>query len=120
MMQLFVLLESGVDFKWALSEGVTAMVAGMGTVFIVLIVISYVISLLKHFNFGEIKHEHKEARINVVVEEKVSVPEVVNVPDDLELIAVITAAIAASMNTTTDQLQVKSYRRISSKTGLSR
>lgn len=119
-MNLFVLLESGVDFKWALSEGVTAMVAGMGTVFVVLIVISYVISLLKHFNFGEITHEHKEARINAVVEK--NEPVVVESPkmDDLELVAVITAAIAASMNTTTDKLQVKSFRRINSKTGLSR
>jgi len=120
-MNLFVLLESGLDIKWALTEGTTALIAGMGTVFIVLIIIAYVISLFKLINFGgDIKHDHKEARINVVVENKV--PEIQDAPqmDDLELVAVITAAIAASLNTTTDKLQVKSFRRLNSKNGLMR
>jgi len=50
-MNLFVLLESGLDIKWALTEGTTALIAGMGTVFIVLIIIAYVISLFKLINF---------------------------------------------------------------------
>lgn len=119
-MNLFVLAEAGLDVKWALSEGITALVAGMGTVFVVLIVISFVISLLKHFDFGEITHVHKEARINVVVENRTH--EIIDEPkmDDHELVAVITAAIAVTLNTTTDKLQVKSFRRIQSKSGLSR
>jgi len=126
-MNLFILLESTLDVKAALAEGTTALIAGMGTVFIVLIAISFVISLFKYFKFGEVvKHEHKEARINVIVENKAPVIQGASVVqeapkmDDLELVAVITAAIAASLNTTTDKLQVKSFRRLNSKNGLMR
>lgn len=40
------------------------------------------------------------------------VEEVVNLTDELELVAVITAAIAVSMGTTTDKLQVRSLRKV--------
>lgn len=40
------------------------------------------------------------------------VEQVVNLTDELELVAVITAAIAASMGTTTDKLQVRSLRKV--------
>jgi len=102
-----------------LTEGFVALIAGMGTVFTILILISVIISLFKHIKNGEITHEHKETRINATVETKAVVEEV-SVQDDLELIAVIMAAIAASLETTTDKLQVKSFRRISNKNGLSR
>ena len=35
-----------------------------------------------------------------------------DVTDELELVAVITAAIAASMGTTSDRLQVRSLRKV--------
>lgn len=102
-----------------LTEGFVALLAGMGTVFAILILISVVISLFKHIKTGEITHDHKADRINAAVEIKPVVEEVA-VQDDLELIAVIMAAIAASLDTTSDKLQVKSFRRISNKNGYSR
>jgi glutaconyl-CoA/methylmalonyl-CoA decarboxylase subunit delta len=131
-MNLFILAEAGIGWRLALEEGTTALVAGMGTVFLVLIAISFVIGLLKYIKFGEITHVHKEARINVVVETKLpEVPveqsieplleqSITPTLDDLELVAAITAAIAATLDTTTDKLIVKSFRRINSKRGLSR
>lgn len=38
-----------------------------------------------------------------------------NVTDDLELVAVITAAIAASLGTSSDKLQVRSLRKVQRK-----
>ena len=52
-----------------------------------------------------------EATIATAVEE-VAATEEMPVQDDLELVAVITAVIAASMGTTSDQLQVRSLRKI--------
>lgn len=65
---------------------------GMGTVFIVLIFISWVISLFKYLYKPvkqEVKQEPAPAVIPVVEEE----PE--ELTDDSELVAVITAAVAA-------------------------
>lgn len=90
-------------------EGVKALVCGMTTVFIVLIVIAVIIDLLKYIKPKNIekKHEHNEV---VAIIEKESTKQ----QDDLELIAVITAAIAASLNTTSDNLVVTSFRKIRS------
>ncbi|MEG0999917.1 MAG: sodium pump decarboxylase subunit gamma, partial [Cellulosilyticaceae bacterium] len=40
----------------------------------------------------------------------------VDLTDELELVAVITAAIAASMGTTSDRLQVRSLRQVTRQT----
>lgn len=85
---------------------------GMGTVFVVLIFISFIISLLKHVNKIGAKKEEPTAQpqpapVPVVVEEE-DEEEV----DDLELVAVITAAIAASENTPADGLVVRSIRKV--------
>ena len=85
---------------------------GMGTVFAVLIFISFLISLFKYIPaiqnaFGEKKDEKKEetkAAVSETVEE-------VDETDDLELIAVISAAIAAAEETTTDGFVVRSIKR---------
>ncbi|QUH31781.1 OadG family protein [Vallitalea guaymasensis] len=92
-----------------LSEGVIALISGMGIVFAVLILIALII-----WAFKFIKQPGKK---EVVVPEPLPVQAPVEVEeetDDLELVAVITAAIAASLNTTTDKLQVKSFRKIGS------
>lgn len=90
-------------------EGVKALVCGMTTVFVVLIVIALVIDLFKYIKpkKNESKHEHTEV---VAMVEKTEPQK----QDDLELIAVITAAIAASLNTTSDNLVVTSFRKIRS------
>ena len=87
-------------------------ILGMGTVFAVLIFISFLISLFKYIPaiqnaFGKKKDEKKEetkAAVSETVEE-------VDETDDLELIAVISAAIAAAEETTTDGFVVRSIKR---------
>lgn len=87
---------------------------GMGTVFVVLIFISFIISLLKHVNkIGQKKPEVNEAETKSVdnaIAQIVSNEE--NEMDDLELVAVITAAIAASEGTGTDGLVVRSIKKV--------
>ncbi len=92
-----------------LQEGVVALVSGMGIVFLVLILIAIIIWL---FQFIE---QPKEKVIDVpkVVPAQVTFHEEEET-DDLELVAVITAAIAAQLNTSTDKLQVRSFRKIGS------
>ena len=90
-------------------------VMGMGTVFVVLIFISAIISLFKFIpsiidSFG--KNKKSEENKETATESKDSVPVVEQpVSDDAELIAVIAAAIAASENTTTDGFVVRSIRK---------
>ncbi len=87
---------------------------GMGTVFCVLIFISFIISLFKHI--PALLGQSKEEPATKAVEEVV-VSEVFNevasdeMTDDLELVAVITAAIAATEGTSTDGFVVRSIRR---------
>lgn len=87
-------------------------VLGMGTVFVVLIFLAFIISLLKYIpsiigKFGK-KEEQKET-----VEKKPVVVEQNETPamDDLELVAVITAAIAAETGTSSDDFVVRSIKR---------
>ena len=85
---------------------------GMGTVFAVLIFLAFLISLLKYIpaildKFS--KKEKVQAPVQTVTNEPV-VP-VVEETDDLELVAVITAAIAAQEGTSTDGFVVRSIRR---------
>lgn len=98
---------------------------GMGVVFVVLIFISFLISLFKYINKAEMRMaERSEKRAAKKAEKDGFVPKDVSkapvvldtVPeaeavDDLELIAVITAAVAASMNTSVDNLVVRSVKR---------
>ena len=93
---------------------------GMGTVFVVLIFISFIISLFKYISVYENrKKEQKEDTASVGVDNAiaqiVSNEEQDEEVDDLELVAVITAAIAASENTSTDGLVVRSIRKVNSR-----
>lgn len=90
-------------------------VLGMGTVFVVLIFISFIISL-----FGLIgktqrkKTEPKQAEVlNHPEPEETEASEETaeDLTDDLELAAVITAAIAASEGTSTDGFVVRSIKK---------
>ena len=85
---------------------------GMGTVFVVLIFLAFLISLMKYIpilmNFFEKKDKEAEAKEAVQTE---TVAETSELTDDLELIAVITAAIAAQEGTSTDGFVVRSIRR---------
>jgi len=79
-------------------------VLGMGTVFIILIFISFLISLFKYINVFENKLKAKTKEEPVIA--------AVNLEDDLELVAVITAAIAEFSNTDASNLIVRSIKRV--------
>jgi sodium pump decarboxylase gamma subunit len=89
-------------------------VIGMGTVFVVLIFISCIIALLPKFTnvitgFGKKKEEPvKEAPKAAPAAAPVVEEELV---DDLELVAVISAAIAAYTGTSSDGFVVRSIKR---------
>lgn len=100
-----------------LSEGIMVTILGIGVVFAVLIFISLILYLFGRILNTENKKtsaaETKTA-VNVAVP-KADINEKVN--DDMELIAVITAAIAASEcakgnNIGPDKLVVRSLRRV--------
>lgn len=96
---------------------------GMCTVFIVLIFISVLISGFRHINAWEEKRKKQKTGGPVSIDQApvseapgAEVPAthpVENLADDHELAAVITAAIAASENTSADGLVVRSIRRAS-------
>lgn len=85
---------------------------GMGTVFAVLIFLAFLISLMKYIpvlmDLLNKKQKRQGAEAPVVTE---NVTEVIETVDDLELVAVITAAIAAQEGTSTDGFVVRSIRR---------
>lgn len=83
---------------------------GMGIVFAVLILISLIIYCFKIFPY--IEQKAKKAAVLPAVEERTAEDTTaVAVQDDLELIAVIAAAIAASTGTSTDDFVVRSIKR---------
>ena len=83
---------------------------GMGTVFVMLIIISLIISCFTLINKAQKKAENKKAANAPAV--SVAAP-VVEAPqtDDLELVAVIAAAIAAATGSSTDDFVVRSIKR---------
>lgn len=96
-------------------------ILGMGTVFAVLIFLAFLISMMKYIPnllemFTKKDAENAQPVAEVVQQSTPAVasakPAVkVDTVDDLELIAVITAAIAAQEGTTTDGFVVRSIRR---------
>ncbi len=81
---------------------------GMGIVFLVLIFLSFLISLFKFVNRPEKK---TEAPAPAPAAEPVAAVEE-DLTDDLELVAVITAAIAASEETSGDGFVVRSIKKV--------
>lgn len=95
-------------------------VLGMGIVFCVLVLIAFIISLLGFLPklFGSKKKEVKMEKAPIAVtKETVVEPEEEELVDDTELVAVITAAIMASMGdeAPADGLVVRSIRRTNRK-----
>ena len=86
---------------------------GMGSVFAVLILLAFIISLFQYVSVFENRGKTKKAQT-----EKTAAPapapaaQASSAPaDDLQLIAVITAAIAAAEGTSTDDFVVRSIKR---------
>lgn len=90
-------------------------VLGMGTVFVVLIFISIIIWLLKFIPVIEQKLRRKKTEPAAVKADREETGQAVSeenvLSDDTELIAVISAAIAAAEGTSTDGFVVRSIRR---------
>lgn len=93
---------------------------GMGTVFIVLIFIAFIISLFKYISKFEnymANRKNKKEAADAAPVSPANAPVVYDSADlapgedPLELIAVITAAIAASENTSVDRLVVRSIKK---------
>lgn len=81
---------------------------GMGTVFVVLILISFIISLFKYIS--KFEKGSKKATEGTKTAAPAAAPKAEET-DNLELIAVISAAIAAAEGTSTDGFVVRSIRR---------
>ena len=85
---------------------------GMGTVFVMLIIISLIISCFTLVNKAPKKAESKKA-VNTPAPAAPAAAPVAAVPetDDLALVAVIAAAIAAATGSSTDDFVVRSIKR---------
>ena len=108
-----------VNPKYSLSESMERAsvntLVGMGTVFIMLIIIMFIIMLLGAVcNIGKgKKKEDKKDSVDKAIDGIVAREEESSLTDDLELVAVISAAIAASEGASdTDGFVVRSIRRI--------
>lgn len=99
----------------ALSMGGETTVIGLGIVFGVLVILMLVLMLMRVIFYRD-PAKQKAAADTAPAEETNAVAEAVAADADSdELIAVLTAAVAASLNTSTYNLQIKSYRRVDSK-----
>lgn len=92
----------------AITEGLKVTVVGITIVFAVLIILMLVLMLMKVIFYKE-----PTKATETVKNEAGNTPvPSVNEIDDTELIAVLTAAVVASLNTSTYNLNIKSYKRI--------
>ena len=98
----------GIEMSDALSFGGMVTGVGLGIVFGVLVILMMVLMLFKVIFYKDNSKKQKEV---AKVEKEVVCVQKQNTSND-ELIAVLTAAIAASLNTSTYNLKIKSYRRI--------
>ena len=109
-----------------MNEIISAFLAGIPTFILSIVVVFVMLELLigaivllgKAVNIFTNKPKavkKVETKVVTTTEEK-SIVTQQNGQDELELVAVITAAIAASLGTTSDQLYVKSLRKVQRKT----
>ena len=102
-----------------LVKALTNTLLGMGTVFVVLIFIAFLISLLPRLTAAIESIGKKKSEPAPVTPKQVSSPvtaavveaEEEELADDLELVAIITAAIAVSEGMSTDGFVVRSFRK---------
>ena len=97
-----------------MTEALINTLLGMGTVFIALIVISGIIGLLKPLSDLVLGVNRNKSSDEVIATENAisDAYEEIDMDNETELVAVITAAIMASMvGTTNDGLVVRSIRR---------
>lgn len=105
----------GVQLDEALSTGLMVTGVGLAIVFGVLILLMIVLVLFKVIFYKDPEKQAKKAAQAPVVAATAPVAAANEDMDEAELIAVLTAAVAASLNTSTYNLQIKSYRRVDAK-----
>ncbi|MFA9378875.1 MAG: OadG family transporter subunit [Lachnotalea sp.] len=92
-------------------------IMGIGTVFVILILMTFLISGFGLIYKWEEKKKIEKKNLDTLIAPIVEIPVVKEeLVDDLELVAVISAAIAATTNTSTDDFVVRSIKRRTSKT----
>ena len=116
---LYNITSIGFEPEYTLGENMSKafmnMIMGMGTVFIVLIFISWLISCFKYINEFEKKSKKTESPAPAPAPvQAAAAPAEENLTDDLELVAVITAAVAAAQGAqaSANGLVVRSIRRV--------
>ena len=102
----------GFSLSEALSEGLQVTGVGLAIVFGVLVILMIVLCLFKVVFYKDPAKQAKEAPAPVQAPAPAPVEESKSDLNEEELIAVLTAAVAASLNTSTYKLQIKSYRRV--------
>lgn len=112
------LTDASVDKVYTLGEKMTKAglntLMGMGTVFVVLVLISLIIYCFRFIAIIQDKiagRKKTEAKNEDAVVDQIGQREEQQLTDDLELVAVISAAIAASEGTSADGFVVRSIRR---------
>ena len=93
----------------ALAEGIQVTIIGLVIVFSVLVILMLVMMAMKKVFYKEDAPKAQTPAAPAPAPQKVSEPEPA---EDPNLIAVLAAAVAASLNTSTYNLNIKSYRRI--------
>lgn len=93
-------------------QAVLIFILGMGTVFAVLILLWAILKLMKVVFYREEKSEPAGQQTSAPAPEPAAQPMNQAAADGDELIAVLTAAVAASMNTSTYRLKIRSYRKL--------
>ena len=94
----------------SLTNVLSVTVLGILIVFAALIILMVVLNLMKLFSPSEGKANTK-AKSETVKENKTEQPKVEETDED-ELIAILTAAVAASLKTSTYNLRIRSYKRV--------
>lgn len=102
----------GIELSDALSTGGIVTGVGLSIVFGVLLILMIVLYLFKVIFYKDPQKASKVTKPEEVKPQAVEAQKVQTDTDEGELIAVLTAAIAASLNTSTYNLKIKSYRRI--------
>lgn len=108
----------GVTLSAVFGEGIKVTGLGLGIVFSVLVILMIVLYLFKVIFYRKPSNKTLDVQEKTTAQETASasvstaVKEQKDDMDEEELIAVLTAAIAASLNTSTYNLVIRSYRRV--------
>ena len=94
-----------------LVEGTTALISGMSAVFIILILISMMISALG--NIGKLEKKiHNEVAVHAVSPKEVKVTQENQAEEERRIAAAITAALSMELGLSSEQFVVRKFRRL--------